>query len=82
MLTYIKDNPRIYGKNNVLNEAVKCNTKHSVDVVYIDKNISEEDAANIYKCLMLLCIPMSEGFVIRSSYGLPSSCCANCGSNR
>ena len=69
----IKDNPRIYGKNNVLNEVVKMQYKHSADVVYIDKNISEEDMANIYKMSNVIVHPYRAEVVCNArsrSYGL------------
>ena len=61
----IKDNSNIYGKNNILNEVIKMQYKtECAEVIYIDKNLSEQEMADIYKCSNVLVHPYrAEGLV-------------------
>jgi len=54
----IKDNPSIYGKNNVINEVIKMQYKtNCAPVTYIDDNLSNEDMANLYKASKVVIHP-------------------------
>ena len=72
----IKDNSNIYGKNNVLNEAVKMQYKTDcAKVIYIDKNISEKDMADIYKSSNVLVHPYrAEGFAMHVQEAMACGC--------
>ncbi len=60
----VKDNPKIYGKNNILNELVKMQYKTGCSrVVYIDEELSQEQMASIYKASKVVVHPYrAEGF--------------------
>ena len=72
----IKDNSSIYGKNNVLNEIIKMQYKtECAEVIYLDKNISEEDMASIYKCSNVLVHPYrAEGFGMHIQEAMACDC--------
>ena len=53
----IKDNPSIYGKNNILNEVIKMQYKtESAKVIYIDDNLNDIEMGNLYKLSNVLYI--------------------------
>ena len=60
----IKDNPKIYGKNNILNELTKMRYKTGCSrIVYIDEELSQEQMASIYKASKVVVHPYrAEGF--------------------
>ena len=72
----IKDNPNIYGKNNILNEVIKMQYKtESAEVIYIDENLSDEQMANIYKLSNVLVHPYrAEGFAMHVQEAMACGC--------
>ena len=60
----IKDNPKIYGKNNILNEIIKMQYKTGCSrIVYIDEELTQEQMASIYKASKVVVHPYrAEGF--------------------
>ena len=60
----IKDNPAIYGKNNVVNEIIKAQYKTNCgEIIYIDDNISQEKMASIFRASKVVVHPYrAEGF--------------------
>lgn len=72
----IKDNSDIYGKNNVLNEVIKMQYKtECAEVIYIDKNISEQEMADIYKCSNVVVHPYrAEGFAMHVQEAMACGC--------
>ena len=60
----VKDNPKIYGKNNIINELIKMQYKTGCSrVVYIDEELSQEQMASIYKASKVVVHPYrAEGF--------------------
>jgi len=60
----IKDNPQIYGKNNVLNEIVKMQYKTGcAKVTYIDDALSDEEMAGLFTASKVVVHPYrAEGF--------------------
>ncbi len=72
----IKDNSNIYGKNNILNEVIKMQYKtECAEVIYIDKNLSEQEMADIYKCSNVLVHPYrAEGFGMHVQEAMACGC--------
>jgi glycosyltransferase involved in cell wall biosynthesis len=72
----IKDNPQIYGKNNILNEIIKMQYKtECAEVIYIDQNLSEDEMANLYKMSNVLVHPYrAEGFAMHVQEAMACGC--------
>tara|TARA_B100000963_G_scaffold361617_1_gene398164 strand:+ start:3351 stop:4514 length:1164 start_codon:yes stop_codon:yes gene_type:complete len=72
----IKDNPSVYGKNNILNEVIKMQYKtESAEVLYIDDNLSETDMATLYKLSNVLVHPYrAEGFAMHVQEAMACGC--------
>ena len=72
----IKDNSSIYGKNNVLNEIIKMQYKtECAEVIYLDKNITEEEMSDIYKCSNVVVHPYrAEGFAMHVQEAMACGC--------
>jgi len=72
----IKDNPQIYGKNNILNEIIKMQYKtECAEVIYIDQNLSENEMANLYKMSNVLVHPYrAEGFAMHVQEAMACGC--------
>jgi len=72
----IKDNPSIYGKNNVLNEIIKMQYKtEAAEVIYIDQNLSEEEMSNLYKISDVVVHPYrAEGFTMHIQEAMACGC--------
>ena len=72
----IKDNPSIYGKNNILNEVIKMQYKtESAEVIYIDDNLSDIEMANLYKLSNVLVHPYrAEGFAMHVQEAMACGC--------
>ena len=52
----IKDNPAVYGVNNLLNEIIKMQYKTDcADILYIDEQLTDLEMASIYKNAKILC---------------------------
>ena len=57
----IKDNPAIYGQNNVLNEIIKMQYKTGCGtVIYIDDELSDEDMNALYRSSKVLLFILTE----------------------
>jgi len=72
----IKDNPRVYGKNNILNEIIKMQYKtNCAEILYIDDELSEQDMASIYKASKVLVHPYrAEGFAMHVQEAVACGC--------
>lgn len=72
----IKDNSFIYGKNNILNEVIKMQYKtECAEVIYLDKNISEQEMADIYKSSNVVVHPYrAEGFAMHVQEAMACGC--------
>lgn len=72
----IKDNPQIYGKNNVLNEIVKMQYKTGcAKVTYIDSALSDEDMAGLFAASKVVVHPYrAEGFGMHIQEAVACGC--------
>lgn len=72
----IKDNSSIYGKNNVLNEIIKMQYKtECAEVIYLDKNVTEEEMSEIYKSSNVVVHPYrAEGFGMHVQEAMACGC--------
>lgn len=72
----IKDNPSVYGKNNVLNEILKLQyLTDCAEIIYIDENLSEIDMAAIYKNSKAIIHPYrAEGFGMHIQEAMACGC--------
>lgn len=72
----IKDNPKIYGKNNVLNEIVKLQYKTGCSkIIYIDEELSQQQMASIYKASKVVVHPYrAEGFGMHVQEAVACGC--------
>ncbi len=60
----IKDNPAIYGKNNIINGVIKSQFHTECgEIIYLDENLSQEQMASIFKASKVVLHPYrAEGF--------------------
>ena len=72
----IKDNPAIYGQNNILNEIIKMQYKtECAPVIYIDDNLPEHTMADIFRCSKVLVHPYrAEGFGMHIQEAMACGC--------
>ena len=72
----IKDNPQIYGVNNLLNEIIKLQYKSQCgEVLYIDDQLSDLEMASIYKNSKFLIHPYrAEGFGMHVQEAVACGC--------
>tara|TARA_Y100000816_G_scaffold261271_2_gene218135 strand:+ start:1112 stop:2275 length:1164 start_codon:yes stop_codon:yes gene_type:complete len=72
----IKDNPNVYGKNNILNEIIKMEYKtESAEVIYIDDNLNEVDMGNLFKLSNVVVHPYrAEGFAMHVQEAVACGC--------
>jgi len=72
----IKDNPQIYGKNNVLNEIVKMQYKTGcAKVIYIDDPLTDEEMAGLYTASKVVVHPYrAEGFGMHIQEAVACGC--------
>lgn len=72
----VKDNPRVYGKNNILNEIIKMQYKAGcAEVLYIDEELSEQQMASIYKASKAVVHPYrAEGFAMHVQEAVACGC--------
>ena len=72
----IKDNPAIYGKNNVLNEIIKMQYKTGcASVIYIDDELSNEEMAALYRSSKVVVHPYrAEGFGMHVQEAVACGC--------
>ena len=72
----IKDNPKIYGQSNVLNEIIKMQYKTGCsDVQYIDEDLSDEEMAALFKSSDILVHPYrAEGFGMHVQDAMACGC--------
>lgn len=72
----IKDNPSVYGRNNVLNEIIKLQyLTDCAEIHYIDENLSDIEMANIYKNSQAIVHPYrAEGFGMHIQEAMACGC--------
>jgi len=72
----IKDNPAIYGKNNVLSEIIKLEYRTGCgEVIYIDDELSNEEMADIYRSSKVVVHPYrAEGFGMHVQEAMACGC--------
>ena len=72
----IKDNPSVYGVNNLLNEIIKLQYKSGcADIIYLDDNLSAEQMASIYKVSKFIIHPYrAEGFGMHIQEAVACGC--------
>lgn len=72
----IKDNPAIYGQNNVLNEIIKMQYKTGCGtVIYIDDELSDEDMSALYRSSKVVVHPYrAEGFGMHIQEAVACGC--------
>ena len=72
----IKDNPKIYGQSNILNEIVKMQYKTGCsEVQYIDEDLSDEEMAALFKSSDILVHPYrAEGFGMHIQEAMACGC--------
>ena len=72
----IKDNPKIYGQSNVLNEIIKMQYKTGCsDVQYIDEDLSDKEMAALFKASDILVHPYrAEGFGMHVQEAMACGC--------
>jgi glycosyltransferase involved in cell wall biosynthesis len=72
----IKDNPRIYGQNNILNETIKMQYKTDcAGITYIDKDLSDIEMAAIFKASDVVVHPYrAEGFGMHIQEAVACGC--------
>ena len=72
----IKDNPAIYGKNNVLNEIIKMQYKTGcASVIYIDDELSNEEMSALYRSSKVVVHPYrAEGFGMHIQEAVACGC--------
>ncbi len=60
----IKDNPAIYGRNNIINGVIKSQFHTECgEIIYIDENLSQEQMASIFRASKVVVHPYrAEGF--------------------
>lgn len=73
----IKDNPNIYGKNNILNEIVKLQYKTGcASIRYIDAQLSQKEMVRLYSTSDVLVHPYrAEGFGMHIQEAVACGCC-------
>jgi glycosyltransferase involved in cell wall biosynthesis len=72
----IKDNPRIYGKSNILDEIIKLQyTTDCGEIIYIDDELSTSEMADIYKASQVVVHPYrAEGFGMHIQEAMACGC--------
>lgn len=72
----IKDNPDIYGQNNVLNDIIKIQYKtNCAKITYIDSNLSDEEMSCIFKASKAVIHPYrAEGFAMHVQEAVACGC--------
>ena len=72
----IKDNPKIYGQSNILNEIIKMQYKTGCsDVVYIDEDLSDKEMAALFKASDVVVHPYrAEGFGMHVQEAMACGC--------
>ena len=72
----IKDNPSVYGKNNVLSEIIKMEYRTGcAEIIYIDDALSNEEMADIYRSCDYVIHPYrAEGFGMHIQEAMACGC--------
>ena len=72
----IKDNPSVYGQNNILNEITKLQyLTGCAEIVYIDENMSDKQLASLYKQSKAIVHPYrAEGFGMHIQEAMACGC--------
>lgn len=72
----IKDNPGIYGKNNILNDILKVQYKTGcAGITYIDKDLSDKEMSALFKASKVVIHPYrAEGFAMHVQEAVACGC--------
>ena len=72
----IKDNPKIYGQSNILNETIKMQYKTDcAEVIYINDDLSDTEIASIFKNSQMIVHPYrAEGFGMHIQEAIACGC--------
>jgi glycosyltransferase involved in cell wall biosynthesis len=72
----IKDNPKVYGKNNILNEIIKIQYKTGcAEIIYIDEDLPDSSMAALYKASKVIVHPYrAEGFAMHVQEAVACGC--------
>ena len=72
----IKDNPKVYGINNLLNEVTKLQYKtQCAEIIYIEDQLSDKEMASIYKnCQFVIHPYRAEGFGMHIQEAVACGC--------
>lgn len=72
----IKDNPRVYGKSNTLQEIIKLQyNTNCAKIIYIDDELSPNEMADLYKASKVLVHPYrAEGFAMHVQEAIACGC--------
>lgn len=72
----IKDNPRIYGKSNILSEIIKAQYINDCgEIIYIDDELAPNEMADIYKASTIVVHPYrAEGFGMHVQEAVACGC--------
>lgn len=72
----IKDNSKIYGLNNTLNESIKLQYKtECAEIIYIDKDLSDKEMSDIFKASRVVVHPYrAEGFAMHVQEAVACGC--------
>lgn len=72
----IKDNTKVYGASNILQEIIKLQYKHNCgEIIYIDDDLSDNEMAALYKSSKVLVHPYrAEGFAMHVQEAMACGC--------
>ena len=72
----IKDNSRIYGASNTLNESIKLQHRtECAEIIYIDKDLSDKEMSDIFKASKVVVHPYrAEGFAMHVQEAVACGC--------
>jgi glycosyltransferase involved in cell wall biosynthesis len=72
----IKDNPRVYGQSNVLQEVIKMQYKTGcAEVIYLDQDLSEKEMSDVFKASSVIVHPYrAEGFGMHIQEAVACGC--------
>jgi glycosyltransferase involved in cell wall biosynthesis len=72
----IKDNPKVYGQSNVLQEIIKMQYKTGcAEIIYLDQDLSDEEMSNVFKASSVVVHPYrAEGFGMHIQEAVACGC--------
>jgi glycosyltransferase involved in cell wall biosynthesis len=72
----IKDNPKVYGQSNVLQEIIKMQYKTGcAEVIYIDQDLSDKEMSDVFKASSVVVHPYrAEGFAMHVQEAVACGC--------